>query len=117
MPVADVDVHFDAALRSVLEQTWTDLEVVLALNGVALSYGSTNVVSFLSLAKIFGIWAAVSLPLAVCGTISGRRFGSAAGPPLRVNPVARHGIRERTRNAVIANRIIVAPRKTMLRAT
>jgi glycosyltransferase involved in cell wall biosynthesis len=39
MPVADVDVHFDAALRSVLAQTWTDLEVVLALNGAAAGLG------------------------------------------------------------------------------
>ena len=65
------------------------MAIILALNSVAISYGSTNVVSFVSLAKIFGIWAAVSLPLAVCGTISGRRFGGASGAPLRVNPVAR----------------------------
>jgi transmembrane 9 superfamily protein 3 len=62
---------------------------LVGLNAVAISYGSTNVVPFWAMAKMFAIWAVVSLPLAVCGTILGRRFGSAAGPPLRVNPVAR----------------------------
>jgi transmembrane 9 superfamily protein 3 len=62
---------------------------LVALNAIAVSYGSTNVVPVWAMAKMFAIWAVVSLPLAVCGTILGRRFGSAAGPPLRVNPVAR----------------------------
>ena len=62
---------------------------LLALNAVAVGYGSTSVVPFWAMAKMFAIWAVVSLPLAVCGTISGRRFGFAAGTPLRVNPVAR----------------------------
>lgn len=56
---------------------------------MAVSYGSTNVVPVWAMAKMFAIWAVVSLPLAVCGTILGRRFGSAAGAPLRVNPVPR----------------------------
>ena len=62
---------------------------LVALNAVALGYGSTSVVPFWAMAKMFAIWAAVSLPLAVCGTIAGRRFGSSAAAPLRVNPVAR----------------------------
>ena len=40
MPVADLGDHFDAALRSLLDQTFTDLEVVLALNGRACGLGS-----------------------------------------------------------------------------
>lgn len=63
--------------------------VVVVLNAVALSYGSNNYVSFWSLAKIFLIWTVVSLPLAACGTIAGRRFGAGGSPALRVNPVPR----------------------------
>jgi transmembrane 9 superfamily protein 3 len=61
----------------------------IALNAVAIAYGSNNVVSLWSLAKMATIWAVVSLPLAVCGTIAGRRFGAGGAAPLRVNPVPR----------------------------
>jgi glycosyltransferase involved in cell wall biosynthesis len=39
MPVADVGEYFDAALSSILEQTFADLEVILLLNGRAIDEG------------------------------------------------------------------------------
>jgi hypothetical protein len=62
---------------------------MVALNLVAVGYGSTNFVPFWALAKMFGLWAAVCLPLAVGGTIMGRRFGAVPSAPARVNPVPR----------------------------
>ncbi len=65
------------------------IAAVLVFNFVALGYGSSNTVSFWALAKIFAIWAFFSLPLAVGGTIAGRRFGVAGEHAPRVHPVPR----------------------------
>lgn len=65
------------------------LSFLSVFNFVALAYGSTNVITFMTLAKLAAIWAFFSLPLAVAGTIVGRRFGAVAPPAIRVHPVAR----------------------------
>lgn len=62
---------------------------ILLLNIVAWAYATTNALSFLTILKIFVLWAFVSLPLNVGGTILGRRFASAPKLPVRVNPVPR----------------------------
>ena len=42
---------------------------------VAMGYGTSNVLSFWTIAKIAVIWAFVSLPLVIGGTILGERTG------------------------------------------
>ena len=54
-----------------------------------MGYGTSNALSFWTIAKVFTIWAFVSLPLLVGGTILGRRFTSAPGAPMRINAVPR----------------------------
>lgn len=62
---------------------------LVTLNFVALGYGTTNVLSFWTITRMFIIWAFVSLPLAILGTISGRRFASKPAAPSRVNAIPR----------------------------
>ena len=64
------------------------LATALALNCVAMAYGTTNALSMWTLLRMALIWAFVSLPLAVFGTIGGRRFAKPAAP-MRVNPMSR----------------------------
>ena len=63
--------------------------VVIALNLVAVGYGTSNVLSFWTVAKIAVIWAFVSLPLVVGGTILGRRFTKKPSIPTRINAIPR----------------------------
>jgi transmembrane 9 superfamily protein 3 len=63
--------------------------VIVALNLVAMGYGTSNVLSFWTLAKVVVIWAFVSLPLVIGGTILGRRFTSKPHVPTRINAVPR----------------------------
>lgn len=63
--------------------------VILTLNFIAMAYQTSNVLSFLTILKIFVLWAFVSLPLTIGGTILGRRFSAPQAPPMRVNPVPR----------------------------
>lgn len=65
------------------------LSFLTCFNLLALSYGSVNIIGFATLVKLALIWAFFSLPLAVGGTIVGRRFGAIAPPAIRVHPVAR----------------------------
>ena len=62
---------------------------ILGLNGVAAGYGTTNTLSLGTLAKIVAIWACVSLPLVVAGTILGRRFTGKPSLPARINAIPR----------------------------
>lgn len=63
--------------------------VILLLNLVALGYGTSNAVSLSTLFKILLLWAFVSLPLVVAGTIAGRRVSSKPNVPTRINHVPR----------------------------
>jgi transmembrane 9 superfamily protein 3 len=51
----------------------------LILNTIAVAYGSLAAVPFLYIVAVVLIWALVSLPLSVLGTILGRRAAAAAG--------------------------------------
>jgi transmembrane 9 superfamily member 3 len=61
------------------------------LNTVAWSYGTTTVLSWITIGKIFLLWAFISFPLAVLGTIYGRRMTPQSHPqtPTRVNAIPR----------------------------
>jgi transmembrane 9 superfamily protein 3 len=63
---------------------------ILALNLVAVAYQTTNALSFLTILKVFVLWAFLSLPLTVGGTILGRRFTTDKQQlPKRVNQISR----------------------------
>lgn len=62
---------------------------ILCLNLVAVAYQTTNALSFFTLLKLVILWAFLSLPLTVGGTILGRRINSKPTPPARVNPIPR----------------------------
>ena len=63
--------------------------VMSLLNAIAVGYGTSNALSFWTIAKVFAIWAFVSLPLVIGGTILGRRFTSKPQAPTRINAVPR----------------------------
>jgi transmembrane 9 superfamily protein 3 len=63
--------------------------VIVALNFIAMAYSTSNVLSFWTITKIVIIWALISLPLSVGGTILGRRFVSPPDKAVRVNPIPR----------------------------
>lgn len=62
---------------------------LMLLNVIAVAYQTTNSLSFLTILKVFLLWAFLSLPLTVAGTILGRRFSSKPQLPKRVNQVPR----------------------------
>jgi transmembrane 9 superfamily protein 3 len=65
------------------------LAVAVLLSFMALSYGTSSYVSPLTIIKLAFLWAIVSVPLTVGGTILGRRFGAPSSAPFRVNHVPR----------------------------
>lgn len=62
----------------------------------ALGYGTSSYISLWTILKIALLWAVISAPLTVLGTIAGRRFGhlpfigsGSSGPAFRVNQIPR----------------------------
>jgi transmembrane 9 superfamily protein 3 len=67
------------------------LGTVVVQNAAVSMNGGNNAIPFVSIAKMAAIWALISLPLNIVGTIAGRRCtGDAqAGLGVRVNPIPR----------------------------
>lgn len=66
------------------------MSVLLVLDIVSLSYGTINSLPPLVLIKLFFLWAIVSVPLAVVGTLLGRHAVGKGSPfPCRVNSIPR----------------------------
>jgi len=63
--------------------------VVSFLNIIAMSYSTSNVLSFTVVANLFLIWIFISFPLAVIGTLFGRHWGGKNTFPCRVNTYPR----------------------------
>jgi len=63
--------------------------VVFFLNMVSWSYDSLATIPFFTLLALFFIWAFVSFPLTLLGTVVGRNWNGKADNPCRVNPVPR----------------------------
>eukprot|EP01033_Poteriospumella_lacustris_P007248 gene7249-5215_t len=63
--------------------------VTLVLNIIAVYYDSVSAIPMSVALKIFAIWAFVSVPLAIVGTISGRHLTPKYDPPCRVNSIPR----------------------------
>lgn len=65
------------------------LSVTMVLNTIARGYESMSAIPFSVMVKIVAIWAFVSLPLSVVGTILGRHWSSKYEAPCRVNSIPR----------------------------
>lgn len=62
---------------------------VFCLNWIAVIYGTTYAIPFVTMIKIVLFWAFVSFPLAIVGTILGRQYSGRSNFPCRVNKIAR----------------------------
>lgn len=62
---------------------------VFCLNWIAVAYGTTYAIPFVTMLKILFFWAFVSFPLSIIGTILGRNYSGRSNFPCRVNKLAR----------------------------
>ncbi|KAG9132545.1 hypothetical protein Leryth_008477 [Lithospermum erythrorhizon] len=60
-----------------------------ALNTVAIFYGSLAAIPFGTMVVVFVIWAFISFPLALLGTVVGRNWSGAPNNPCRVKTIPR----------------------------
>ncbi|CAM9191005.1 unnamed protein product [Ectocarpus sp. 8 AP-2014] len=63
--------------------------VVFLLNLVAMHYNTVNTIPFMAVLKMALIWAFVSFPLCVAGSMFGRHWGGKGNFPCRVNSIPR----------------------------
>ncbi|XP_057793619.1 transmembrane 9 superfamily member 1 [Salvia miltiorrhiza] len=61
----------------------------LILNTVAIFYGSLAAIPFGTMVVVFVIWAFISFPLALLGTVVGRNWSGAPNNPCRVKTIPR----------------------------
>ncbi|RZC62671.1 hypothetical protein C5167_024434 [Papaver somniferum] len=61
----------------------------LFLNAIAISYGSLAAIPFGTMMVVFVIWAFISFPLALLGTVVGRNWNGALNNPCRVKTIPR----------------------------
>ncbi|RZC54596.1 hypothetical protein C5167_013440 [Papaver somniferum] len=61
----------------------------LFLNAIAISYGSLSAIPFGTMVVVFVIWAFISFPLALLGTVVGRNWNGAPNNPCRVKTIPR----------------------------
>ncbi|KAL0360036.1 UNVERIFIED_CONTAM: Transmembrane 9 superfamily member 1 [Sesamum radiatum] len=59
------------------------------LNTIAIFYGSLAAIPFGTMVVVFIIWAFISFPLALLGTVVGRNWSGAANNPCRVKTIPR----------------------------
>ncbi|KAK3000889.1 hypothetical protein RJ639_021508 [Escallonia herrerae] len=60
-----------------------------ALNTIAIFYGSLAAIPFGTMVVVFVIWAFISFPLALLGTVVGRNWSGAPNNPCRVKTIPR----------------------------
>jgi transmembrane 9 superfamily protein 3 len=65
------------------------LFVCSVLNAISVYYDTINALPFSVITKMIAIWAFVSVPLTVVGTILGRHLTEKYEPPCRVNAIPR----------------------------
>ena len=61
----------------------------LALNTIAIFYGSLAAIPFGTMVVVFILWAFISFPLALLGTVVGRNWSGAPNNPCRVKTIPR----------------------------
>jgi transmembrane 9 superfamily protein 3 len=61
----------------------------LVLNTVAIFYGSLAAIPFGTMVVMFILWAFISFPLALLGTVVGRNWSGAPNNPCRVKTIPR----------------------------
>lgn len=59
------------------------------LNTIAIFYGSLAAIPFGTMVVVFVIWAFISFPLALLGTVVGRNWSGAPNNPCRVKTIPR----------------------------
>ncbi|GLE09581.1 hypothetical protein PINS_up021309 [Pythium insidiosum] len=62
---------------------------VFFINALAVAYGTTYAIPFVTIVQVILVWFFVSFPLAVLGTILGRHGAAKGGFPCRVNKFPR----------------------------
>ncbi|TMW97006.1 hypothetical protein EJD97_006389 [Solanum chilense] len=63
--------------------------IVFILNTIAIFYGSLAAIPFGTMVVVFVIWAFISFPLALLGTVFGRNWSGAPNNPCRVKTIPR----------------------------
>ena len=63
--------------------------IAFMLNFIALGYGSLAAIPVGTMIAVLLIWAFVSFPLTLVGTIVGRNWNGTSDNPCRINPVPR----------------------------
>jgi len=63
--------------------------IAFMLNFIAIGYGSLAAIPFGTMVAVLLIWAFVSFPLTLVGTVVGRNWNGIADNPCRINPVPR----------------------------
>ena len=63
------------------------LGIGFVLNIIAIFYGSLAVIPFGTMVVVFIIWAFISVPLALLGTIVGRNWSGAPNEPCHVKTI------------------------------
>ena len=61
----------------------------LGLNTIAIFYGSLAAIPFGTMVVVFILWAFISFPLALLGTVVGRNWSGAPNNPCRVKTIPR----------------------------
>lgn len=62
---------------------------VFCLNWIAVAYGTTYAIPFTTMLKMVFLWAFVSFPLSIIGTLLGRNWSGRSNVPCRVNKLYR----------------------------
>ncbi|GJM85235.1 hypothetical protein PR202_ga01669 [Eleusine coracana subsp. coracana] len=65
------------------------LSALVALNTIAIFYGSLAAIPFGTMVVVFILWAFISFPLALLGTVVGRNWSGAPNNPCRVKTIPR----------------------------
>ena len=60
-----------------------------SLNWIAVAYGTTYAIPFVTMIQVLALWAFVSFPLAILGTLGGRHVAGKPDVPCRTNKLAR----------------------------
>jgi len=63
--------------------------IAFLLNFIAIGYDSLAAIPFGTMVAVLSIWALISVPLTMVGTVVGRNWNGTADNPCRINPVPR----------------------------
>jgi transmembrane 9 superfamily protein 3 len=64
--------------------------IAFFLNFIAIAYGSLAAIPFGTMVAVLSLWALISVPLTMFGTVVGRNWNGTSDNPCRISPVPRH---------------------------